>query len=436
MSLVPLLSRFGLHFATVEDEKAFANTFLRGSLRESQAFLVLSAGFIYVFAVWDRIIDPVHWQTTHMLRGFVIVPGIVLAALALATPFGRRHFEWLIVSVMLFVEVGLAIVYGVLDRGYEYAALGFALTLLGATAMFPVRSRYLFLGSLLTIAIVVAGQLWADNARPGWLFVNLVAVLCAIGLGTLSAYIRERNARAAFLTQKQLDASRERVDDLLHSMLPREIVARIQAGETVIADVHGQVSVIFADIMEFTALSRKMSAAQLVKTLNDLFSIFDLAAEQRGVQRIKTMGDAYMAVAGLNPIPGSRDHAEAAAEMALAMQAAADAFVGAAGHPIKLRIGLHIGSVVAGVIGVRRPAFDCWGDTVNLARRLEAHAEPGTVLISENAAARLRSLYDVEPAGFADLKGIGRSKVFRLKGRRADRPIGAPVPAAPAPIRI
>jgi class 3 adenylate cyclase len=385
--MIRVLSRLGLHYDTVEDEKAFANSFLRGTVRESQAFLILSAGLIYVFAVWDRIIDPVHWQTTHLLRGLVISPGLVLAALALSTAFAQRRFEWLIVGAMLFVEVGLAIVYAVLDRGYEYAALGFALTLCGTTAMFPVRSRYLFFASLLTIVIVVVGQLWADNARPGWLFVNLVAVLCAIGLGTLSAYIRERNARAAFLTQKELDTSRQQVDDLLHSMLPREIVARIQAGETVIADVHGQVTVIFADIMEFAALARKMSAAQLVKTLNELFSMFDLEAERCGVQRIKTMGDAYMAVSGLGRSAGGPDHAESAAELALAMQRAAQTFVGASGHAVRLRVGLHVGSVVAGVIGVRRPAFDCWGDTVNLARRLESHAEPGTILVSESAAA-------------------------------------------------
>src|SRR5687768_13398463 len=97
MSLVPLLSRFGLHCATVEDEKAFADSFLRGTVRESQAFLIFSALFVYIFSVWDRIIDPLHWQTTHMLRGLVISPMLVLAALALFTPFARRHFEALIV---------------------------------------------------------------------------------------------------------------------------------------------------------------------------------------------------------------------------------------------------------------------------------------------------------------------------------------------------
>jgi adenylate cyclase len=414
--MIPLLARFGLHCASVEDERAFGKRYLLSTVAESQLFLVVSALFVYAFFVWDRIIDPAHADTTHLIRGLVISPLLLLSAALLFTPFGKRHFEAVILSALLMCLGGLALVYGILERGFEHAALAFALTLLGSTAMFPIRSRYLIVASILTIVIVVTAQLWSDNAGPGWMVVNMMAVSCAIALGTTSAYIRERDARASFLAQMELDASRARVDDLLHSMLPHDIVTRIQAGETAIADSHGEVSIIFADLQGFTDLSRKISPSHLLKVLNNLFSTFDLEAERYGIDRIKTIGDAYMAIGGLTRIPGARDHAENAAEFAFAMVRAVRRLIDEHDYPLNVRIGLHIGPVVAGVVGVRRPAFDCWGESVNLASRIESHAEPGTILISESAYWRLRPLYDVEARADVQLKGIGTAKVFRLKG--------------------
>jgi class 3 adenylate cyclase len=415
--MIALLARLGLSFQDVEDERAFADGFVRGRVLESQALLMGSALFIWAFSLFDRMIDPVHWQTTHMLRGLAIAPMLAVISLSLFTPFARRHFEALVVVASVATEIGVAAVYVVLDHGYEYAALGFSLTLFGTT-VFPVRSRYLLIASFLALIIVATGQTLAANAQPGWLLVNLIAVLCAFFLGTISAYFRERSARAAFLAQKELEQSRARIDDLLHSMLPRDIVARIQAGETTIADSHNEVSIVFADLIGFTALSRKVSPTQLVEMLNGLFSAFDLEAERYGIERIKTIGDAYMAVGGLTRVPG-RDHAESAAEFAFAMLRAVERVLDTHGYSIQVRIGLHIGPVVAGVIGLRRPAFDCWGDAVNLASRLEGRAPAGTILISESAYWRLRPLYEIETEGDVELKNMGSAKVYRLKSRRA-----------------
>ena len=423
------LARFGLHCSSVEDERVFADRFLLGTVTESQLFLVASALFVYAFFLWDQILDPVHAGTTHLLRGLVISPLMAGCAAVLLFPIGKRHFEAVVMAALLVCVGGLAVVYGLLDHGYEHAALGFALALLGTTAMFPIRSRFLLIASVLTLVIVVAGQLIADNARPGWMLVNVMAVVCAIVLGTLSAYIRERGARAAFRLQKELAGSRARVDDLLHSMLPHDIVTRIQAGETAIADSHGEVSIIFADLQGFTELSRKISPSHLVKVLNNLFSAFDLETERYGVDRIKTIGDAYMAIGGLTRTPGAKDHAENAAELAFAMLRAVQRLIDEQGYPIQIRVGLHIGPVVSGVIGVRRPAFDCWGESVNLASRLESRAEPGTILISESAYWRLRPLYEIEMREDMDLKGIGKAKVYRLKGPLA-QPLADLPPAA------
>jgi class 3 adenylate cyclase len=276
---------------------------------------------------------------------------------------------------------------------------------------------------VLTLVIVVTGHVLAGNARPGWLVVNTLALVGGTSMGTLSAYIRERGARAAFRTQKELAASRERVDELLHSMLPREIVKRIQAGETAIADSYGEVSILFADLAGFTEMSRKISPAHLVRVLNELFSSFDRDAERYGIERIKTIGDAYMAIGGLTRgatgAEGVEDHVESAALFALAIQDRTRTLIVESGYPLNIRVGLHVGPVVAGVIGVTRPAFDCWGESVNLASRIEGRATPGSIFLSESAYWRLRGSFEIEAEGDVDLKGIGLSRIYRLVGTRA-----------------
>lgn len=415
------LNRFGLHCSSVEDEEAFAQGYLLRTVRESQMFMVVSAMFTYGFFVWDRLIDPANFETAQMIRGLIVSPLMLVAALVLFTEFGKRYFESVILSMFITVMVGLAFVYAVLDDGYKYASLGFTMALLGTTAMFPIRSRALIVASILSFFIVVTGHVLADNAPPGWLVINAMAIVGSITFGTLSAYIRERGARFAFRTQKELFQSRERVDELLHSMLPREIVARIQAGETLIADSHGEVSIIFADLVGFTELSRRITPTHLVKVLNNLFSTFDMAAERLGIERIKTIGDAYMAIGGLVPANGGPDHAESAAQLAFAMQAAVKRLKDEMGYPIDIRIGIHIGQVVAGVIGVKRPAYDAWGEGVNLASRIEGRAVPGTILVSESAFWRLRPGFELEPEPDMELKGIGKAKVYQLVRARAKR---------------
>jgi class 3 adenylate cyclase len=202
-------------------------------------------------------------------------------------------------------------------------------------------------------------------------------------------------------------------------MMPGEIVERIQAGETTIADMHGEVSIVFADLVGFTALSRRISAAALVQMLNRVFSRFDAAANRFGVEKIKTIGDAYMAVGGLSYGEDARDHAERMADFALAMRETADELAREMDLPIAIRVGLHVGPVVAGVIGVKRPAFDCWGDAVNMASRLEHASVTGAILISEAAAERLRHAFEVDAAPAVDLKGIGLATVYVLRGRLA-----------------
>lgn len=420
-----LLVRLGLKFANPADEELFADRFLRDAIPVSQIFLLVGALFYYVFFTWDQIIDPVNSDTTQAIRGLIVAPIMCLCAAALFTRFGRRHPELMVLTSFVVGQFGLVAVYSTLSSGFNFAAVGFVLLFMGTTAGFPVRAKYLVAASFFMLASGIGGHLWANNARPGWLIVNILAILCAIAFGSIAAYFRERAARDEFLVRRELEVSRARVDQLLHSILPNEIVQRIQDGETAIADSLGEVSIVFADMAGFTNLARRLSPTDLIRMLSVVFSAFDRQAERFGVERIKTIGDAYMAIGGLGKSESGRDHAIDTAEFLLSARDEVQQLIAESGYPLDVRVGFHVGPVVAGVIGRRRPAFDCWGESVNLASRLESHAPQGEILISESAYWRLRNLYDLEEMDDLDLKGIGTTKAFLLKGRKESSQVAA-----------
>jgi class 3 adenylate cyclase len=212
----------------------------------------------------------------------------------------------------------------------------------------------------------------------------------------------------------QLRAEKERSETLLRNVLPRPVVQRLNAGETLIADRFEDVSVLFADLVEFTSAAALITPSKLVERLNRVFSEFDVLAIQHGVEKIKTIGDAYMAAAGLpEPRP---DHAEAIAQFALAMLTSLRRMnSNEAEEPLHIRIGIHTGPVVAGVIGHHKFIYDVWGDTVNVASRLEANSLTDRIQVSD-ATRRLLAQggYKFEPRGQINLKGRGYTDAFFL----------------------
>lgn len=212
-----------------------------------------------------------------------------------------------------------------------------------------------------------------------------------------------------------LQAEQERSERLLLNILPAPIADRLMRAPEVIADRFACVTVLFADIVGFTELAAGCDPGSLVTTLNRIFSAFDELAAEHGLEKIKTVGDAYMAVGGLpEPRP---DHAEAAAAMALAMRRAVCELTGG---QLQLRIGLHSGPVVAGVIGRRKFSYDLWGDTVNIASRMESHGVPGAIQLSEATYRLLVGRFVCTPRGTISLKGRGPMTTWYLSDRDAD----------------
>ena len=230
------------------------------------------------------------------------------------------------------------------------------------------------------------------------------STIACVWIAALGAYLLERARRDAF-------AANLRARRLLDNVLPPSIADRLERGEHRIADHADAATVLFADLVGFTVLAERLSPVQLVDTLDELFTQFDELAARHGLEKIKTIGDAYMVVGGV-PAPRA-DHAFAVARLALEMRELV-----AARDDLQIRIGIHSGPVVAGVIGARKFMFDLWGDTVNMASRMESHGVPGAIQVTAATAALLAPAFVCEPRGTIPIKGKPDHPVFLLVAAR------------------
>ena len=283
---------------------------------------------------------------------------------------------------------------------------------LAALVLYPPRKAVLFFAAFLVLTIVsgILDASLAANAVPFpselrlLFFVLDLGAVAGVVYAVLQYFVAQRE-------QAQLETDR-----LLHNILPVPVADRLIGGESRIADDYDAVTVVFADIAGFTPLSRGADAGQILDLLDKLFTAFDTLADRYGLEKIKTIGDAYMAVAGA---PVARpDHVRAAAEMALAMASETFRVADELGRPLQLRIGIHTGPVMAGVIGRRKFFYDLWGDAVNVASRMESSGVAGRIQVSEAVESALREQYEFEERGTIDVKGLGEMRTFFLMGQR------------------
>jgi len=256
------------------------------------------------------------------------------------------------------------------------------------------------------------------SVRAASFAMNLAGPAIA-GFLALWYFTTERDRSRAELREQHrlLEAEQARSERLLLNILPAPIADQLRAGATTIAESRPEATVLFADIVGFTPLGESLGARELVDLLNEVFVAFDDLAAAAELEKIKTIGDAYMVVGGL-PTPRP-DHLAAVLDLALAMGDAISSVRMPRGEPLRLRIGVATGPVVAGVIGRRKFSYDVWGDTVNTASRMESHGVPGRIQVTEQVAVAASGHYDFEPARSVDVKGKGPMTTFLLVGRRA-----------------
>ena len=264
---------------------------------------------------------------------------------------------------------------------------------------------------LLSASIGVEAILPAAPTRPFWMLglflVMNIGVVAVIVFSTLIYFVNQTNM------------GHQKIETLLLNILPASIVKRMEAGEQMIADHAEEVTVLFSDIVGFTKLSEKLSVQELVKLLNTIFSEFDRLAEYYKLEKIKTIGDAYMVVGGLTD-KAQYDHCSLIAKMAIDMQGFISRLNDEKSYDLAIRIGMHKGPVVAGVIGTKKFSYDVWGDTVNTASRMESHGEAGKIHLSETTYDNLKGQYLFNERGTMDIKGKGSMATYFLSGLKSE----------------
>jgi len=287
----------------------------------------------------------------------------------------------------------------------------FTIGALGVAAACPLPGR--FNSSLFVISgTALIGWLYVNFPNAGLFWGSNIVATCLIGIViekfTFDAALRE------FSHRKGIERQRERADELLYNVFPATVAASLKEGRRSVA-LHGEVTILFADVVGFTPLSSRLLPSQLLDLLEEIFGKFDHLAKKHGVEKIKTIGDAYMAISGA---PSAVDHqVERMADFALEIIQICKEISKKTGFDLAVRVGIHTGPVVAGVIGSSRLCYDLWGDSVNMAQRIESHGEPNMISVSEPIYFKLRNQFLLEDRGLIELKGKGPTKTYALVGR-------------------
>lgn len=416
-SLRPLPLAVGIQpFLTFDDfetEREFRDLDDRAAVGRARFTGILAVILSLPFSAVDLLIDPHSAGLLIGLRTTALAGFLALVALSVWWRSAYRSIQWVAGAVTVFYAWCSVAAALATDIPREYPRTASILLLLALVGVTRVRFRTATLTTVLTLlpvgyVLIVRRDSW-DSA---WLE---TLGLFTFGVLVLTvAFVLERSKRITFLARRDLTAERQRSDDLLHNILPEPIAQRLRENPTAIAESADEATVLFADIVGFTPFSSELPPDQVVELLDLLFGKFDDLCEERGIEKVKTIGDAYMAVAGI-PRPDP-DHAASIVELAFDMQRAATAIAPLWPTELKLRIGIASGPVVAGVIGHKRFAYDLWGDTVNTASRMESHGLPNRILVSQSTYELLKDRYAFGDVHLMEIKGKGAMPTYFLLG--------------------
>jgi guanylate cyclase len=396
--------------------------------------------------------DPMDDSETRQNKALLVITSIAILPialvwgvlyLALGSPVGYVPFVYLLIllgAIAIFartrnaafllrvnlVDIVLAPTLSMIPLGGFIAAsavgLWGMLAPLGALVFMGWRAgiRWWVVFVAIFLCSGIAGELVGTTAPlPPWFVTTMLALNIVVAGSMVFALL------AVFAMQRQ--QAQERADNLLLNILPRSIAEQLKSRPQTIADQFSAASILFADVVDFTPRAERLPPAEVVGILDALFSRFDALAEQYALEKIKTIGDAYMVAAGV-PIPRP-DHAQALALLALDMLETVRSDPGVGHFGLELRIGINSGPVVAGVIGQKRFLYDLWGDAVNTASRMESHGTPGHIQVTQATYELLRDEFELVRRGTVPVKGKGEMETWYLVGRKPVGAVQAPVSA-------
>ena len=354
------------------------------------------------------------WEALMAFRVLVITPLVLCPWVLSRTARGvKRRGDIVLVSLAaLFLSMAVMLIWLPVLPGTSKPLISvlFLPVYAASTTLFPIGfRRTLVLGTTGLVAFIIS----YSQVDPSFFRISVMiwAVFALGGILVGGSWRLERQERLHWLAKKRIEAEQASSLSLLHNVFPAPIAHRLLHSDGPIADRYDSLVVLFADVVGFTPMARSMSAADLVKHLDRLFTDFDAVVRMHHFTKVKTIGDAYMAVGGL-PWEPTDDRALAGARLAWDLMEC-----GRERHGLQLRIGLHAGPGVAGVIGRERFIYDFWGDTVNVASRLESTGEPGRIQLSDTLCASIKNDVRVVERGVQDLKGVGSMRTFWLDAR-------------------
>lgn len=384
---------------------------------------------VYAFTNWCMLLALISHASFALLFTLVgIIPmalfnvgsTVLFVSCLAAAKRGHTHTAMGIAIAEVIAHAVVASRYTGLEAGFHYHMV----LVISVTFLFNSVPLVARLGTVGLVGACYAALIVTGNDAPPWVTlppdtVQAMGLLNVVVFITTLAGIGWYYTLAVHQARSALGREYQRSEALLNNILPGSVARRLK-DRTTIADRHEACSVMFADMAGFTSWSAQLEPEELVEHLNSVFTAFDHLAEKHGLEKIKTIGDAYMVAGG---VPTARaDHAEAIADMALDMRDYMRETRMRYGTGLSIRIGIHSGPAVAGVIGLRRFIYDLWGDTVNIAARMESHGVADEIQLSEDTATLLRGRYLLQDRGVQQIKGKGPMRTFMLLGRLQPQP--------------
>ncbi len=358
------------------------------------------------------------WDAGWFFMAATAELGLLLVMALQQTPLGRKYPEFLFLGAswsVTLVEQVWATLQGIAFPGL----FAWTLVFLTQSTLIPVQWPF-HLAAQLGVFAYYYGVNSLLGLRPEnqslWDAQQLLYLFWFCCISNLSVYLYERLQWAELRARQQLEAEKAQSERLLLNILPKAVAIKLKETQRAIADSFADATVLFADIVGFTQISAGIPPQDVVELLNHIFSTFDYLADNHGLEKIKTIGDAYMVVGGL---PVERDdHTEAIADMALDMLRAMEQISQEKGQLFQIRIGINTGPVIAGVIGRKKFIYDLWGDAVNIASRMESQGVASCIQVTTAVADRLGDRYYFEERGTVHIKGKGAMVTYFLKGKK------------------
>jgi adenylate cyclase len=403
------LVHFGQKFDDAETEQAFIDRYSKLYFRYAQ----FSLGLAILLLIGDYLIDFFAFPElkSNIYRLLIGVPILIVPLLYTLSRGYRRRWQ-MVMSV--FIVIISAFLYGILyavdsegGAGLRswVGVLNFTFVEFFCFVILGIQFRFALWAGLVGLAGFLAAMYVSFEADVPLFLYYAYHVVTLFVLAALIGWWRESLIRKEFAAWIETEEEKKRSESILESILPSHIVQKLKSGERRIVEAYGEVSIIFSDLSGFTALAGSLGPQHLVEVLDNIFTEFDHICDRLGIEKIKTIGDSYMAVAGMNA--RSPDHAASALLAGREMVKFLKDFARREGLPIGIRVGIHTGPAIGGVLGESRPQFDMWGDTVNIASRMESSGEEGRIQVSESTWFRLQRKFSFTPRGNIDIKGKG-----------------------------